>query len=61
MDKYTYAGEQIQAVLNHLDNISLTGLDNAKRLGVVASILEKPIEIIEGGEASGSQNSTGNS
>lgn len=40
MNKYTYTQEQINIIVGNLNALNLQGMDNAKRLGIVAQTLD---------------------
>jgi hypothetical protein len=46
MNKYTYTQEQINIIVGNLNALNLQGMDNAKRLGIVAQTLDQA-EIVE--------------
>lgn len=45
--KVIYTSEQIKKITEHLDTLVVTGIGNYKRLAIIASELENPVDIIE--------------
>ncbi|CRZ34583.1 hypothetical protein DFR55_101349 [Herbinix hemicellulosilytica] len=45
--KAVYDMEQIKKITEHLDGLVVTGTLNFKRLAIITSELENPVEIIE--------------
>jgi hypothetical protein len=46
MKKAVYTMEQIQNITMRLDELIAPGIENSKRIGVIATILENPEQII---------------
>ena len=45
--KAVYTSDQIKKITNCLDTLIVTGIENYKRLAIIASELENPVDIIE--------------
>jgi hypothetical protein len=45
--KVIYTSEQIKKITEHLDTLVVAGIGNYKRLAIIASELENPVDIIE--------------
>ena len=45
--KYLYTQAQMEEVFSHLDQLNISGVENAKRIGLIATVLENPEKIIK--------------
>lgn len=41
----TYSDENIKIVLQHLNNLEIKGIENAKRIVIIEGILQNPKEV----------------
>lgn len=45
--KYVYTQEQMEQVFAHMDHLNISGVENAKRIGLIATVLENPENMIK--------------
>lgn len=45
--KYLYTQAQMDEVFSHLDQLNISGVENAKRIGLIATVLENPEKIMK--------------
>jgi hypothetical protein len=60
--KAVYTIEQTQILIGYLDTMVISGIENCKRVALIAGIIEKPIQTIEekeGGKNECSEHNTG--